>query len=343
MNRFNWSFSTPDGRTNRLRDTMATPRTVIALLVAIVAVSAAAPEAAASRPVVVSVPDSVGQGQMLTVHLSGRGAADWEVEMTLPDGVQTAAPAWTAAVHPASGRREWVALLGVASTAATGPARIVAYERRPDGPAARRAARTVRIVAREFRDERIVLTSALSDLRSSDDPRKAEQSRVLWTLLTTPDATARFHTGTFQLPVARFRRTSFFGDRREFVYVDGEVARSIHNGWDFAAATGTPVVAPGSGRVVMARDRILTGNTIVIEHLPGVFTVYFHLDSLAVAEGDIVQPGGALGTIGSTGLSTGPHLHWEMRVAGAAVDPEPFLTEPLVDTAAVTGALSTVP
>jgi len=93
----------------------------------------------------------------------------------------------------------------------------------------------------------------------------------------------------------------------------------------------------------MAEDRILTGLTIIIEHLPGVFSLYYHLDRLDVVPGDAVVAGDAIGTVGSTGLSTGPHLHWELRVAGAAVDPSPYLERPLVDTAGWGRSLSVAP
>ena len=93
----------------------------------------------------------------------------------------------------------------------------------------------------------------------------------------------------------------------------------------------------------MAEDRIITGLSVVLEHLPGVFSLYYHLDSMDVSEGDLVSTGTTLGTVGSTGLSTGPHLHWELRVSGVAVDPNRHLERPLIDTTAIVRSLSTVP
>jgi murein DD-endopeptidase MepM/ murein hydrolase activator NlpD len=80
----------------------------------------------------------------------------------------------------------------------------------------------------------------------------------------------------------------------------------------------------------MARDRIVTGNTVVIEHLPGVFSLYYHLDSIGVDEGDVVEQGERIGTVGMTGLATGPHLHWEIRVGGVPVAPEEASRVPLL-------------
>jgi murein DD-endopeptidase MepM/ murein hydrolase activator NlpD len=95
------------------------------------------------------------------------------------------------------------------------------------------------------------------------------------------------------------------------------------------------VVASGSGRVVMAEERLLTGLTVVLEHLPGVYSLYYHLDSLLVRQGDEVQLGQRVGTVGMTGLATGPHLHWELRVSGTAVDPDSLVARPLIDKSAL--------
>jgi murein DD-endopeptidase MepM/ murein hydrolase activator NlpD len=175
----------------------------------------------------------------------------------------------------------------------------------------------------------------MSDLRTSDDPRIAEQSRVLWQVIHRIDPTARHHSGRFILPVGEFRYTSFFGDRREFAYIDGGRRVRSTTAWISLPRREHPSSSPAAGTVVMAEDRILTGLTIIIEHLPGVFSLYYHLDRLDVFAGDVVAAGDGIGTVGSTGLSTGPHLHWELRVAGVAVDPSPFLERPLVDTAGV--------
>ena len=81
----------------------------------------------------------------------------------------------------------------------------------------------------------------------------------------------------------------------------------------------------------MAQFRIITGFTVVVEHLSGVYSLYYHLARLDVAAGERVAAGTAVGTVGSTGLATGPHLHWEVRAAGVAVDPDVLVTTPLVD------------
>ena len=72
---------------------------------------------------------------------------------------------------------------------------------------------------------------------------------------------------------------------------------------------------------------------MAIEHLPGVYSLYYHLSRIMVREGQHVAAGAVLGTVGSTGLATGPHLHWELRAGGVAIDPDTAVDVPLVDTA----------
>ena len=100
---------------------------------------------------------------------------------------------------------------------------------------------------------------------------------------------------------------------------------SQHNGADIRGGTGDPVTAVLDGEVLSAQPCPFYGNTVVVYHGAGLSTVYAHLDSLAVGPDDAVEAGHLLGAMGSTGRSTGPHLHFEARVDGTAIDPEPFL------------------
>ncbi|MYH76602.1 MAG: M23 family metallopeptidase [Acidimicrobiaceae bacterium] len=100
---------------------------------------------------------------------------------------------------------------------------------------------------------------------------------------------------------------------------------SQHNGADIRGDTGDPVTAVLDGAVLSAQSCPFYGNTVVVYHGAGLSTVYAHLDSLAVGPDDEVEAGQLLGAMGSTGRTTGPHLHFEARIDGTAVDPEPFL------------------
>ena len=184
----------------------------------------------------------------------------------------------------------------------------------------------------EFVREEIPLNTEMSTLRQEDDTEKARQWRVLYSLLTTFNSGAVFLNTPFSLPVSQdARRTSYYGDRRIFLYTDGNTARSIHQGIDFSGVPGTSVRAAGPGKVVFSGLRILSGETIVIEHLPGVYSSYYHMTDRFMTEGDTVTDQQLMGTIGATGLVTGAHLHWEIRVNGVSVSPDLLMTEPLID------------
>ncbi len=111
---------------------------------------------------------------------------------------------------------------------------------------------------------------------------------------------------------------AIFGERRAF---NDEPPYEVHTGVDYDAAAGTPVYAPAPGRVVWAQPLQLRGNTVIVDHGAGVFTLYAHLSAFGVRVGDRVQTGDRLALVGSTGNALGPHLHWEVHAAGSAVEP----------------------
>jgi murein DD-endopeptidase MepM/ murein hydrolase activator NlpD len=194
------------------------------------------------------------------------------------------------------------------------------------------------IASREFTAEEIHLNERLTGIRTDPSPQRTEESNLLWSILIT-NGDQIYHYGPFIPPVVATRRTSFFGDRRIFRYSTGRSDTSIHAGVDYGVPTGTRVDACGAGRVVLARMRIVTGNSVVIEHAPGIYSLYYHLDSISVREGAIVTAGTQIGLSGSTGLSTGPHLHWEIRVATENTDPDAFVTRQILDKDLILGRL----
>lgn len=117
------------------------------------------------------------------------------------------------------------------------------------------------------------------------------------------------------------RKTSSFGKYR--TYADGK--RNHHRGVDIARPTGTPVRAPAAGEVRLAGERPISGGTIILNHGQGVATSYAHLSRIEVEVGQRVQAGEVIGRVGSTGQSTGPHLHWGLSIDGVAVDAEQWL------------------
>jgi murein DD-endopeptidase MepM/ murein hydrolase activator NlpD len=105
---------------------------------------------------------------------------------------------------------------------------------------------------------------------------------------------------------------------------------SYHAGQDFGAPTGVAIFAPADGTVAMAEPLDVRGNVVILDHGRGIFTGYWHLSEIMVSPGQQVRTGDVLGLVGTTGLSTGAHLHWELRVYTIAVDPMQFLEEPLL-------------
>ena len=99
----------------------------------------------------------------------------------------------------------------------------------------------------------------------------------------------------------------------------------MHTGIDFRAALGTPARATAGGTVIAADYNGGYGNMVEIDHGNGVTTRYGHLSSIGVSVGQVVARGAVIGETGSTGRSTGPHLHYEVRVDGAAIDPMKYL------------------
>jgi murein DD-endopeptidase MepM/ murein hydrolase activator NlpD len=116
-----------------------------------------------------------------------------------------------------------------------------------------------------------------------------------------------------------------FGERRVY----NGVPLSFHTGLDFSAPAGDPVAAANAGQVAMASHLYFGGKTVILDHGQGVFTSYGHMSKLLVRRGDLVRKGTVIGLIGSTGRSTGPHLHWSVRIGGARVDPRSLLALPL--------------
>ena len=221
------------------------------------------------------------------------------------------------------------AILAVPSTAGPGRGAIVI-----EGMEGIIAEIPLGIAEREFSSEVIDLNPTLTGIRTDTSPQRTAESDHLWAILNRTGYEA--HTfGSFSPPVQSTRRTSRFGSRRVYRYSDGSSDVSIHAGVDYGVPTGTAVVACAPGRVVLARPRIVTGNSIIVEHLPGVQSLYYHLDTIEVAEGALVATGTLLGLSGATGLATGPHLHWEIRVAGENADPDAFIARPILDKDAI--------
>lgn len=129
--------------------------------------------------------------------------------------------------------------------------------------------------------------------------------------------------GAWVVPLTNYRLTSGFGSRIH------PIRRTLdsHTGLDFGAPAGTPVMSASDGVVSFAGPAGGYGNLVKVSHASGVETWYAHLSRMDVVLGQELAVGGQLGAVGSTGNSTGPHLHLEVRVDGSPVDPQPWLAE----------------
>jgi hypothetical protein len=127
--------------------------------------------------------------------------------------------------------------------------------------------------------------------------------------------------GEFALPLTNINITSYFGTRTD--PFTGTI--SSHDGIDFAGNIGDPIFAVGDGTIFFASEASGYGNFVMIDHGEGIVTCYGHLNEIYVNVGDKVSVGDVIGEVGNTGRSTGPHLHFEVRVDGFKIDPAPYL------------------
>ncbi|MBV9840840.1 MAG: M23 family metallopeptidase [Sphingomonadaceae bacterium] len=180
--------------------------------------------------------------------------------------------------------------------------------------------------------------AAAADIGSAFGPVPAANAAVSQAPFVQPAANGGFHAlfakwsrmdniqkGAISIPsaqpVSRFILTSFFGVRAD----PFEGSARMHAGLDMAAPAGTPVYATADGVVAHAGPSNGYGNLVEIDHGRGVHTRYGHLSAVLVAENSRVHRGDLIGRVGSTGRSTGPHLHYEVRLDDRAINPLPFL------------------
>lgn len=179
------------------------------------------------------------------------------------------------------------------------------------------AATTIRVAKVNFVERRLrVAPDAFAPAKVAEERRKVGAAlRVL--------APEQLWEGPFLRPTGAARVSSPYGVRSIY---NGAV-RGWHRGTDFAAPAGTAVRAANDGIVRLADRLPLSGHAVLLDHGLGVITSYLHLSVLMVAPGARLRKGQVLGLVGSTGVATGPHLHWGLRVNGLYIDPMPWTAE----------------
>ena len=182
----------------------------------------------------------------------------------------------------------------------------------------------IKMIPKEFVSETIPLNASNTAIKTDTSKARATQINRLNEILETRNPASVFFDAPFTPPTPATRRTSFFADRRVYAYSNGKSSTSLHFGIDYGVPTGSEVRACAGGKVVLAETRVSTGWSVCIEHLPGLYSLYYHMSELKVEVGQTVERGELIGLSGATGLATGPHLHWEMRLNMEAVSPDFF-------------------
>jgi murein DD-endopeptidase MepM/ murein hydrolase activator NlpD len=209
----------------------------------------------------------------------------------------------------ADGRGRWRALVGIDLDAPLGRARLEVATR------SARVERPVTVSARAFRTRRLTVDPDLVNPPPEARERIERETQEL-TAIWDASPAERLWRGAFVRPVPD-GANSAFGTRSIY---NGE-PRSPHAGADFLSPPGRPIKAPAAGRVVLAGSRYFSGNTVVIDHGAGLFSLLAHLSEFEVNAGMTVAAGDVVGKVGATGRVTGPHLHWTVRLNGTRVDP----------------------
>lgn len=173
-----------------------------------------------------------------------------------------------------------------------------------------------RVEKRAFVEQHLKVDEKTVEL-SAEDLARADREKELINRALGARSPKTLWAGEFLRPV-KGEVSSTFGLKR---FYNGK-GRSYHGGLDIAAPKGEPVKAAANGTVALAGDLFFTGNSVFVDHGHGLVTAYFHMDELFAGNGERVERGDILGKVGSTGRSTGPHLHWSVYVCGVKVDPE---------------------
>jgi len=216
---------------------------------------------------------------------------------------------------------EFGALVGIDMADAPDQADLKAEITYPDG--VRKRVFRVAVAAEDFREQRMTLPKGQVDPDAAALKRIALEKEKVKAVLAvlTPE---RFWAHAFIVPVEG-PVTGAFGSKR---ILNGQ-PRNQHNGEDIAAPLGTPVKATNDGIVKMVDEHFFSGKGVILDHGLGLFTMYFHLDTTAVKEGERVKRGDVIGTVGQSGRATGPHLHWGAWLNGSRVNPFALAKLPL--------------
>jgi murein DD-endopeptidase MepM/ murein hydrolase activator NlpD len=208
----------------------------------------------------------------------------------------------------------WRALLGVDLEQAAGDYKFSVTGKTSDAKAISCEA-PIAVRVGKFPTERLKVAPNFVEPNPEQAAKAAEDQKKLRALYATVTP-EKLWTGAFRIPLYGVKTGGNFGKRR---VLNGK-SNSPHSGVDLPSPTGTPVHAAQSGRVVLAEELYFAGNTVLIDHGLGVYTLYGHFSEIDTKVGDEVKVGDVIGKVGATGRVTGPHLHWGLEVDRARVN-----------------------
>jgi murein DD-endopeptidase MepM/ murein hydrolase activator NlpD len=240
------------------------------------------------------------------------------VQLTFPNepGVKSVEIAWNNKKVPAFQIEDrWTTILGVDLDTKPGKHPADAFFTMQDGSIEKREA-VIEVEAKKYPTTELTVDDKYVELSKPDLARALREAKETEAIFAKITSEALWDK-PFAVPLPGETKGTNFGHRRVF----NKQPRAPHAGADLHAVLGTPVHAANRGRVVLAKDLFFTGNTVILDHGLGVYSLYAHLSRIDVKLGQMVSNAELLGLSGATGRVTGPHLHWGMTVQGARVDP----------------------
>ena len=175
--------------------------------------------------------------------------------------------------------------------------------------------RTIKIAKKAYPVQRLTLPEDKVVLSPENEARVEREQKALSAIW--PVESIRIWNGRFIDPLPGKEITTPFGVRR----IINKIPKNSHSGIDLAAETGEAVRAPNDGVVVLVDDQFFSGNSLIVDHGQGIYSMFFHLSKISVRPGQAVTKGDVIGLVGATGRVTGSCLHWGVRMQGAKVDP----------------------
>jgi murein DD-endopeptidase MepM/ murein hydrolase activator NlpD len=228
----------------------------------------------------------------------------------------------TAILRPDRPGQEPLALMGIDLDVKPGPYRIAILAERKDG-SLEEFQKEIAVSGKTFPSQKIWVPQQFVTPPRSEVERIRREAEIVG-LVYSMSAPEWLGDGDF-IPPHSAEPWPNFGQRR----LTNNTFNSVHGGVDLPVPRGEAIRAVNRGRVVLASPLYLSGNSVIIDHGLGTFSFYCHMSELLVKRGEMVQKGAVIGKCGSTGRSTGPHLHWSMRVGASRVDPYAMLLLPI--------------